>query len=67
MIDPGTGPNGNGTMEVLLVAAKKDKIADYANVITQAGKTPLVVDVDVFALQNAYEVNYGLLRHRRRC
>ena len=36
VIDPGTGPNGNGTMEVLLVAAKKDKIADYANVITQA-------------------------------
>ena len=59
VIDPGTGPNGNGTMEVLLVAAKKDKIADYANVITQAGKTPVVVDVDVFALQNAYEVNYG--------
>ena len=38
MIDPGTGPNGNGTMEVLLVAAKKDKIADYTNVITQAGE-----------------------------
>ena len=59
VIDPGTGPNGNGTMEVLLVAAKKDKIADYTNVITQAGKTPVVVDVDAFALQNAYEANYG--------
>jgi type IV pilus assembly protein PilM len=59
VIDPGTGPDGNGTMEVLLVAAKKDKIADYANVITQAGKTPVVVDVDAFALQNAYEANYG--------
>ena len=34
VIEPGTGPNGNGTMEVLLVAAKKDKIADYTNVIT---------------------------------
>ena len=66
VIDPGTGPNGNGTMEVLLVAAKKDKIADYTNVITQAGKTPVVVDVDAFALQNAYEVNYGpAVRHRR--
>ena len=28
-------------MEVLLVAAKKDKIADYTNVIAQAGKMPV--------------------------
>jgi type IV pilus assembly protein PilM len=55
---PGAGP-GQGTMDVLLVAAKKDKIADYTNCITQAGRTPVVVDVDAFALQNAYEVNYG--------
>ena len=48
-----------GSMEVLLVAAKKDKIADYTNVIAQAGKSPVVVDVDVFALQNAFEANYG--------
>ena len=47
-------------MEVLLVAAKKEKIADYTGVITQAGRVPVVVDVDAFALQNAYEVNYGL-------
>lgn len=59
IIDAGTGPNNQGTMEVLLVAAKKDKIADYTSVITQAGKTPVVVDVDAFALQNAYEANYG--------
>lgn len=60
VIDPGTGPGSQGTMEVLLVAAKKDKIADYTNVIAQAGRTPVVVDVDAFALQNAYEINYGL-------
>ena len=53
------GAHTQGTMEVLLVAAKKDKIADYTNVITQAGRTPVVVDVDAFALQNAYEANYG--------
>jgi type IV pilus assembly protein PilM len=46
-------------MEVLLVAAKKEKIADYTGVITQAGRTPVVVDIDAFALQNAYEINYG--------
>jgi|TARA_B100001964_G_scaffold213781_2_gene250917 type IV pilus assembly protein PilM len=49
-----------GTMDVLLVAAKKEKIADYSGVIAQAGRNPVVVDVDAFALQNAYEVNYGI-------
>jgi type IV pilus assembly protein PilM len=54
------GAGANGTMDVLLVAAKKEKIADYTGVISQAGRVPVVVDVDVFALQNAYELNYGL-------
>ena len=49
-----------GTMDVLLVAAKKEKIADYTGVIAQAGRTAVAVDVDAFALQNAYQVNYGL-------
>ena len=60
ILDPGTGPESRGSMDVLLVAAKKDKIGDYTSVIAQAGRTPVVVDVDAFALQNAYEVNYGL-------
>jgi type IV pilus assembly protein PilM len=60
IIDPGTGPDSKGTMDVLLVAAKKEKIADYTGVISQAGRVPVVVDVDAFALQNAYEANYGL-------
>jgi type IV pilus assembly protein PilM len=47
-------------MDVLLVAAKKEKIADYTGVIAQAGRSAVVVDVDAFALQNAYEVNYGI-------
>ena len=59
ILDPGNGPGGKGTMDVLLVAAKKEKIADYTGVIAQAGRTAVVVDVDAFALQNAYEVNYG--------
>jgi type IV pilus assembly protein PilM len=58
ILETGTGQDG-GSMEVLLVAAKKDKIGDYTNVIAQAGKTPVIVDVDVFALQNAFEANYG--------
>jgi type IV pilus assembly protein PilM len=60
ILDAGTGENSKGTMEVLLVAAKKEKIADYTGVISQAGRVPIIVDVDAFALQNAYEVNYGL-------
>jgi type IV pilus assembly protein PilM len=60
ILNPGTAAGANGTMEVLLVAAKKEKIADYTGVITQAGRVSVIVDVDAFALQNAYEVNYGL-------
>jgi len=49
-----------GNMDVLLVAVKKDKIGDYSSVISQAGKTPSVIDVDVFSIQNCYELNYGV-------
>ena len=55
----GGAQTGDGNMDVLLVAVKKSKITDYTSVLHQAGKNPMVVDVDVFALQNAYEVNYN--------
>jgi type IV pilus assembly protein PilM len=58
IVDPGDA--ARGTMDVLLVAAKKEKIADYTGVISQAGRAAVIVDVDAFALQNAYEVNYGI-------
>ena len=45
-------------MDVLLVAVKKDKILNHTNVLAQAGKTPMIVDIDAFALQNCFEVNY---------
>jgi len=45
-------------MDVLLVAVKKDKILNYTNVLSLAGKAPAVVDIDAFALQNCYEYNY---------
>jgi len=60
ILEAGDAAASKGTMEVLLVAAKKEKIADYTGVIAQAGRIPVVVDVDAFALQNAYEVNYGI-------
>ena len=57
VIDPGVA---GGNMDILLVAAKKDKINDYMSVITQAGRNPAVMDIDAFALQNCYELNYGV-------
>ena len=48
------------SMDVLLVAVKKDKIGDYTSVISQAGRNPVLVDVDAFALQNAFEANYPI-------
>ena len=50
----GSGDN----IDVILVAVKKEKINDYTSVISQTGKVPVLVDVDAFALQNAYEMNY---------
>ena len=47
-------------MDVLLVAAKKDKVNDYVSVVSQAGLTPMVVDADVFSLQNCYEINHAV-------
>jgi type IV pilus assembly protein PilM len=52
--------DGKGSMEVLLVAAKKDRITDYTDVINKTGRTPVVIDVDAFAVQNAYEANYDV-------
>lgn len=54
------GEPGRDSMDVLLVAVKRDKVNDYVSVISQTGKTPAIVDVDAFAVQNAYETNYDL-------
>jgi len=45
-------------VEILFVAAKKDVIQGYADVFSQAKKNLLTLDVDAFALLNAYEFNY---------
>jgi type IV pilus assembly protein PilM len=54
----GSSLSGEGNMDVLLVAVKKETINDYTSVIGQAGMTPAVVDVDAFALQNCFQANY---------
>ena len=55
----GPSDSDDGGMEVLLVAVKKDQIQNHTDVIAVAGRTPQIVDIDAFALQNAFEVNYA--------
>jgi type IV pilus assembly protein PilM len=50
--------DATGQMDVLLVAAKKDMINDYTTVVSEAGLSPVVVDVDAFAVQNMFDMNY---------
>jgi type IV pilus assembly protein PilM len=50
--------------EVLLVAVKRDIINSYTNTLQLAGLEPTVVDVDYFALENMYELNYPALENQ---
>jgi type IV pilus assembly protein PilM len=46
-------------MAVILVAAKKDFVNDYLAVFKECGLTPVVMDIDCFAIENIFELNYG--------
>lgn len=50
--------NSTESVAVLMAACKSDKIANVKQAIQLAGKQPVVIDVDAFALQNCYEINY---------
>ena len=54
----GPAPSDPKQMQVLLVAAKKDMVMSFSDLIREAGLTPLIVDVDSFAAQNALANNY---------
>jgi type IV pilus assembly protein PilM len=45
-------------MSVLIAACKRERIDNVKQAIQMAGKDPIVIDVDTFALQNCYELNY---------
>jgi type IV pilus assembly protein PilM len=47
-------------MEVLLVTAKKELVNDYITIVREAGLNPMIIDIDSFALENVYELNYPL-------
>ena len=51
----GSGPD---SLNVLMAACKRDFVANLKQAVQLAGKQPAVIDVDAFALQNCYEVNY---------
>lgn len=49
-----------GQMDLLLVAAKRDEINDYANIARTARLRPIVVDIEAFTVQNVFELNRGI-------
>ena len=44
-------------MDVLLVAAKKDMVEEYISLLHLTDLNPMVLDIDAFALQNAFEIS----------
>ncbi len=50
--------NSADAVHVLMAACKSEKIANLKQAIQLAGKQPILIDIDAFALQNCYEVNY---------
>ena len=55
----GERENNPHQMNVLLVAAKKEMINEYINLMQMAKLRPRIIDVDAFALQNIFKLNYS--------
>ncbi len=52
-------PDADGLeMSVLLVAAKRELVTARRHLLEEAGVSPSVIDVDAFALHNAFEANH---------
>jgi type IV pilus assembly protein PilM len=49
-----------GQMDLLLVAAKRDEINDYAQLAREAKLRPMIIDIDAFTIQNAFEQSRGV-------
>jgi len=52
----GTEEEKKELMDVLLVAAKKDMVEEYISLLRLTDLNPMVLDIDAFALQNAFEI-----------
>jgi type IV pilus assembly protein PilM len=59
------GPDSadSSQMNVILVAAKKDFVNDYIAVFNECGLAPTVLDIDCFAMENAFEINSQIDDH----
>lgn len=55
--DKKEGSKDQNTIDVLLVAAKRDVIQEYVELVHAADLNPGVMDADIFALQNAVEIS----------
>jgi type IV pilus assembly protein PilM len=55
----GESEHNPNQMNVLLVAAKKEMISEYINLMKMAKLHPRIIDVDAFALQNIFKFNYS--------
>jgi len=53
-----TSADGGDRTDVMLVAAKKEIVDDYLEMMRDLNLKPVIVDVDGFALENTYEHNY---------
>lgn len=54
-----TNTKGADRTDVMLVAAKKEVVDDYLEMLRSINLNPVIVDVDGFALENCFEHNYG--------
>lgn len=53
-----TNTADNDRTDVMLVAAKKEIVDEYLDMLRSLDLQPAIVDVDGFALENTYETNY---------
>ncbi len=53
-----TNTGDSDRTDVMLVAAKKDIVDTYLEMLVDLDLKPVIVDVDGFALENTYEYNY---------
>jgi len=56
-VEEGGAKEDKGFMDVMLVAAKKDIVEDYVSLLHLTGLNPAMLDVDAFAVQNAFELS----------
>ncbi len=54
----GQSEGSEDQMDVVIVAAKKDIIDSYIDLLVESGLVPAIVDVDNFALENSFTANY---------